>query len=146
MIIRNPLWLKRPWLLPLLTLYTLFAPLLLMWRYTPDGLNTEVVLIIVGANLAINVWYFASLRQTRRKIQLEGSVGSMPIPKMKALAALLIICGIAVPLIEFGQFMFGDKTANMTSGIGSSIIGLALGLKLWNKAKQDEAKNGSIPK
>jgi len=69
MIIRNQSLLRRPWLFPV---YTVLGVLIGLY-FGGDAVrvlnNLTVILIGVACIAALNVWFFASLRQTLRELK-----------------------------------------------------------------------------
>ena len=66
MKIRNQSLLRRPWLFPIYTVLGVPLGLYLSRDAVKVLNNATVILIGVGCVAAINVWFFASLRQTLR--------------------------------------------------------------------------------
>ena len=62
MRIRNPQFLKRPWLF---TIYTFLGAALPLYFGGPSTLHPEVIAVAAGVVAVVNVWFFVSLKRTR---------------------------------------------------------------------------------
>jgi hypothetical protein len=63
MKIKNPQFLKRPWLL---TIYTVIGGICPIYFAGPEAHSIEVIGGAVGAVAAVNAWFYLSLWQTLR--------------------------------------------------------------------------------
>jgi len=64
MIVRNQLFLKYPWLIPI---YSVMGAAFGIWMAGITVLSGPVLIIAGGVVIAVNVWFFYSLKQTRAK-------------------------------------------------------------------------------
>jgi hypothetical protein len=62
MIVRNQLFLTRPWLVPI---YSIIGAGLGLWFASPGGVSVIALAIAAGVVSAVNMWFFWSLKQTR---------------------------------------------------------------------------------
>lgn len=70
MKIRNPQFLKRPWLF---TLYTFIGGAWPIYFAGPKAQNADVIGIAVAVVALINLWFYLSLRKTLRDQNLPSA-------------------------------------------------------------------------
>jgi hypothetical protein len=135
MLIRNPILLKRPWIVVASTIYLVIVGVFAALYTGANGADAVVIIgiaVLVGA--AMNVWFFSSLKKTRKIIQTNGAAPPMAARNAKTLSTLLLVLGVLLPVVQFRSYLSGPRDrlsfSDATGSLWTCVICIYLGIRL----------------